>query len=103
MPTYQTESEVFAFITLRSLYRDYLCHRITKTQAQIERRGIKKMYMDYHNYENNLRKQQKEICRMRVEMAKVGKEIETNGCPLCRRMAQLLDGRISLREVNDNK
>lgn len=100
MPPYKTEAEVFAFIALRSLYRDYLTHRISRDEAKIERRKIKGMFEELNTLKERLWKQNQQLCRLRVELAKVSREIETGGCPLCQKMMKLMDGRIALKEDN---
>ncbi len=40
-------------------------------------------------------------CRMRVELAKVNREMELHGCPLCKRALEIIDGRKRTDESQD--
>ena len=40
-------------------------------------------------------------CRMRVEMAKVNREMKLHGCPLCKRALEIIDGRKRTDESQD--
>ena len=103
MPEYKTEAEVFTFVTLRSLYRDYLAHRISKDQARVERRKIKNMFLELQNIQNKFAKHNREINSLRIALAKVSKDIETKGCPVCQTMMKIMDGRIPLKEESESE
>ena len=70
-------------ILLQCKYRDISAEDAKEAVARIGR-----------DYENALTEQEihRRACEMRVEMAKVNREAELNGCPLCKRMLTIMDG-----------
>lgn len=76
---------------LRGVILQYRCREIDKQEADREYQEKKR------NYENAQTEQalHQITCRMRVEMAKVNREMQVHGCELCKRALVILEGRES--------
>ena len=74
---------------LRGVILQYRYRKIDKQEADREYQEKKR------NYENAQTEQKLHqiICRLRVEMAKVNREMQVNGCELCKRALDVIDGR----------
>ena len=63
---------------------------------EIDKKEVDREYQEKkRNYENAQTEQKLHqiICRLRVEMAKVNREMQVNGCELCKRALDGIDGR----------
>lgn len=75
---------------LRGIILQYRLREIDKQEADREYQEKKR------NYENAQTEHeiQQNTCQMRVEMAKVNREMELHGCELCKQALKIMDGRI---------
>lgn len=76
---------------LRGVILQYRYREIDKQEADREYQEKKR------NYENAQTQQELHqiTCRMRVEMAKLNQEMQVNGCELCKRVLEVMDGKIN--------
>lgn len=74
---------------LRGVILQYRYREIDKKEADREYQEKKR------NYENARTEQELHqiTCRMRVEMAKVNREMQAHGCELCKRALAILDAK----------
>ena len=74
---------------LRGVILQYRYREIDKQEADREYQEKKR------NYENAQTEHeiQRNTCRMRVEMAKVNREMQVHGCELCKQALEIMDGR----------
>lgn len=82
---------------IKGIFVQYQGKKINKQEALQAQQEKKR------NYENAQTEQMihQNACRIRVEMAKVNREMELHGCPLCKRALEIMDGRKRTDESQD--
>lgn len=94
LPKYSNQIENAAYLALRSIYQDYRKRYLKKDEAKTERDRVKRYYQtESENYQNYL-EGSRYLNAIRVSVSIVGKEMAQNGCPLCKRFLNAIDGRI---------
>lgn len=89
MPDGLTQPEQLLFQSFRCLYIAYHAGKIDREQAQIEKKALIARFMDNQRREEIYQ----DTCKMRVELAKVAKEMTVSDCPICKRAIAIIDGR----------
>lgn len=89
------QTEQLLFQSFRCLYIAYHAGKIDREQAQIEEKALLARFMDNQRQEEKYR----DICKMRVELAKVAKDMTLSDCPVCKRAIAIIDGRSKLSNM----
>jgi len=89
LPTDLNQAEQLLFMSFRCLYKSYRAGTISREQAQNEKHEL----LETFNEENRWIKIYQDTCKMRVELAKVSRDMVVDGCPICKRAIGIVDGR----------
>ena len=86
--------EASAYFGLQNIYWSYERHFISKEQAAKSKEELRRRFEDEaQKYEDAL-KSHKYIDQIRVAFGGQFKAVKESGCPVCRRLIEILDGRI---------
>ena len=92
--------ERIAYRSLTWLYRSYRRGAFSKDEAAVENEALRREYDDARRKEKDGLKLHKDIDQIRVAFGGQFKVVKESGCPVCRRLIEILDGR-NLSEVQD--
>ena len=77
------------------LYHAYRRGAFSKDEAAEEKEALRREYEDARKKEKDDLKLHKDIDQIRTALAGWFKKVEQSGCPVCRRLIEILDGRDS--------
>lgn len=100
MPKYLNQPEQFYYLSMRSLYNEYRRSYISKDQACSDRKLIIQKFNENVEKQNIALKDHQYIDHIRVAFGGQFKAVKESGCPVCRRLIEILDGR-NLSEGQD--
>lgn len=86
--------------TVRGLRGILLQFKEKEMDTEQCRMVCREMELDYDHAQTEQTIHQN-ACRMRVKMAKINREMELHGCPLCKRALEIIDGRKRTDESQD--
>lgn len=81
--------EQLLFLSFRSLYQSYRAGQITRERAHNEKVQLLNQFADWMRWDGIYQ----DTCRMRVELAKVARDMTVNGCEICKRAIKIIDNR----------
>lgn len=81
--------EQLLFLSFRSLYQSYRAGQITRERAHNEKVQLLSQFADWIRWSEIYQ----DTCRMRVELAKVARDMTVNGCEICKRAIKIIDNR----------
>lgn len=90
LPSDLNQAEQLLFMSFRCLYQSYRAGTITREQAQNEKRELLGTFEDNNRWIGIYQ----DTCKMRVELAKVSRDMVVSGCPICKRAIGIIDGRM---------
>ena len=93
MPKYLSQPEQFYYLSMRLLYNEYHRSYVSKVQASADRRRIIQRFQEDAERQKDALKSHKYIDQIRVAFGGQFKAVKESGCPVCRRLAEILDGR----------
>jgi len=94
LPTYATQSEQLAYLSMRELYFGYRKSNMGKDQAQSERERIRLTYMGAMLEEDKILDLFKRSNEINVKLAGMSKLVASGSCERCKAMMRILDGRM---------
>ena len=94
LPTYPTQAEQLAYLSMRALYNDYRKRNIQKDQAKKESDMIRRAYEEKMSEEQKTLDLFKRSNEISVKLAGMSKLAETGSCERCKTMMRIFDGRI---------
>lgn len=94
LPKYTAQEEQWAYLSMRSLYREYLGKAVGKEQAAAEKKQIKDIFEAAKTKREQDFSYQKELNALRVRIGAIAKEMTKSACPLCQKAIAMIDGRI---------
>ena len=87
------------------LYRSYRCGAFSKDEAAEEKELLRRDYEDAQKEHEDHMKSFRHIDNIRVAFGGQFKEVQQSGCPVCKRLVEILDGRNLIpgdrKEIND--
>ena len=89
MPTDLTLSEQLFYLAMVNLYQAYYSHQYDREQARTAKQALKA------TYENNAFAEKLLLhhAQLRNRYSPVLTDAEKNGCPICKRLVKIFDGR----------
>lgn len=95
LPRFVKLHEMAAYFGLQNIYWSYEHRFISKDQAAKRKKELQYRFEDeVKKYEDSLKDHQY-IDQIRTALAGWFKKVEQSGCPVCRRLIEILDGRDS--------
>lgn len=85
--------ERVAYRGLAWLYHAYRRGTFSKDEAAEEKETLRRDYEDARRKEKDDLKSHQHVDQIRVAFGGQFKKVEQNGCPICRRLVEILDGR----------
>ena len=95
MPKYLNQPEQFYYLSMRSLYNEYRRSYISKDQAAKRKKELQYRFEDEVKKHEDSLKDHQYIDQIRTALAGWFKKVDQSGCPVCRRLIEILDGRNS--------
>ena len=86
--------EASAYFGLQNIYWSYERHFISKEQAAKSKEELRRRFENEDQKYNDALKSHKYIDQIRVAFGGQFKAVKESGCPVCRRLAEILDGKI---------
>lgn len=93
MPTYHTQSEQLAYLSMRELFIGYQKRNMGKDQARKERESIKLAYEVAMLEEIKIFDIFKRSNEINVKLAGLSKLVESGSSEKCRKILRIIDGR----------
>lgn len=90
LPSDLSLPETLLFMSFRCLHQSVRAGQLTREQAHKEKAQLLDKFSDWMRWDRIYQ----DTCKMRVELAKVAKDMTVNGCPICKRAIGIIDGRI---------
>lgn len=101
LPQYAKLHEMSAYFGLQNIYWGFEHHFISREQAEKSKKELYYRFQEEaQNYEDSLKTHQ-DINRIRVALGGQFKAVEKSGCPVCKRMVEILDGKIPLKDKEE--
>lgn len=85
--------ERIAYRSLTWLYRAYRRGAFSKDEAAEEKETLRRDYEDARRKEKDDLKSHQHVDQIRVAFGGQFKAVKESGCPVCRRLIEILDGR----------
>lgn len=99
LPDYAPLPDQYCYWTMRSLYFCYQNGRVDVEKAASQKNQIQTVFEQAQDRYSDEMKWRKWLDGLRVSLGGMCKEIEANGCGLCKKVMRLLDGRISVDDA----
>lgn len=93
LPRSAPSLERITYHGLTWLYRAYRRGAFSKDEAAEEKETLRREYEDARRKDNDALKSHKYIDQIRVAFGGQFKAVKESGCPICRRLIEILDGR----------
>lgn len=101
LPSFAGLFEMSAYLGLQSIYRDYLHHFISREQAAKSKEALRYRFEEEIQKHEDHMKLFRRADDTRVALGGQFKAVKESGCPVCRRLIEILDGR-NLSEGQDS-
>lgn len=92
MPDSLELPEIMLFISFRALHQSVRAGQINRDQAHAEKIKLLNEFEKWMMWS----KIYQETCKIRVELARMSKEVEQGNCERCKQMMRIFDGRVQL-------
>lgn len=89
LPSGLSLPEMFLFMAFRWLHQSARAGQLTREQAYMEKVRLLREYADWKQWQEIYQ----DTCKMRVELAKVAKDMTVSGCTICKKAIAIIDER----------
>lgn len=89
MPDSLELPEQLLFLAFQHLHASVRAGQLTRDQARAEKLKLLDQFDTFMRWDRIYQ----DTCKMRVELAKVAKDMTVSGCPICKKAIAIIDGR----------
>ena len=97
-PDKLTEMESLVVYSLQGIW---LACKAKKLDKEIGKQAYRLIQLAYDHAQTE-QMIHRNACRMRVELARVNRDVELHGCELCRKVLKIIDGRLRLENREES-